>query len=189
MKKTWIILTAVLMMTILAFTGCGSEGGEDSGSGSGDGSVLSSFTATTEDGDTWTQDNLKSADVTMVNIWGTFCGPCVNEMPEIAELEKELPDNVSIVLCCGDYSNETAEDCRSILEETGYEGTNLVEFEGDLNALLSGTQFFPTTYFFDSEGNQVAEAVVGAPGDPKQAYLDGINQALKSLGKEAIELK
>lgn len=187
------ILTALVLMTVLLLAGCGSGSGDDSGSdaaGSGEGSLtLASFTAETEDGNTWTADDLQSADVTMVNVWGTFCGPCVNEMPEIAELEKQLPENVTVVLCCGDYSDQTAADCESILSDAGYSGTNLIGFDGDLNTLLAGTQFYPTTYFFDSEGNQVAEPVVGAPDKPKQTYLDSINQGLESLGKEGIELE
>ena len=30
--------------------------------------------------------------VTMLNIWGTFCGPCIREMPDLAKLNKENKD-------------------------------------------------------------------------------------------------
>ena len=28
----------------------------------------------------------------MVNLWGTFCGPCINEMPHLGEISKEYAD-------------------------------------------------------------------------------------------------
>ncbi len=50
-----------------------------------------SFTAVTLDGGEYTADDFSEADVTVINIWSTTCGPCIREMPEIAEYEKTLP--------------------------------------------------------------------------------------------------
>ena len=70
---------------------CEEETGADSDAdktGSGGGgtpakNVFGSFTAQTLDGTEVTQDIFKETDLTMVNIWGTFCGPCIREMPEL----------------------------------------------------------------------------------------------------------
>ena len=45
---------------------------------------------------------------------------------------------------------------------------------------------FPTTLFFDGEGNQVREPMEGAPGDPGEAYRDAVNQCLAEMGKGMI---
>ena len=68
-------------------------------------------------------------------------------------------------------------------------GTRMVSFEGDLEKMLGSTAYVPTTFVFDSEGNQVGEAVIGAPGDPEKDYLKGINDALAASGKDAVQLK
>ena len=36
-------------------------------------------------------------DLTVVNFWGTFCNPCINEMPELAKWNEEMPDNVQML--------------------------------------------------------------------------------------------
>ena len=189
-KKQWVILTALVLMLAVAFAGCGGQGsGSTETDQSAAGGTLTEFAAKTLDGKDYTAEDLAKADVTMINVWATFCGPCIQEMPEIASLEKRLPDNVSLITCCVDYAEETDADCRSILKDAGYEGTTLVSFEGDLEKVLGSTAYVPTTFFFDSEGNQVGEAVIGAPGDPEKDYLKGINDALAASGKDAVQLK
>ena len=44
---------------------------------------LSSFEIVDLNGDTVTQDIFKDYDITMINIWATWCGPCRSELPEI----------------------------------------------------------------------------------------------------------
>ena len=46
------------------------------------------FTATDMSGAAITSDIFAKNKVTMVNIWGTFCGPCIREMPDLANLAK-----------------------------------------------------------------------------------------------------
>ena len=36
-------------------------------------------------------------NLTVVNSWGTFCNPCINEMPELAKWNEEMPDNVQML--------------------------------------------------------------------------------------------
>ena len=74
-KKTLpaLLLAGLLALGMLA--GC--AGGEAEGD-------LSSFTAATLDGGSYNQDGIKAKDVTVINVWGMFCGPCRAEMPDLA---------------------------------------------------------------------------------------------------------
>ena len=188
MKKRTLILLTLLMMIALICAGCGSDP-ESSDTSALKAISLTGFSGQTSDGSTWSGEDLSAADVTMINVWGTFCGPCIDEMPQIAEMQKSLPDNVAIVTMCGDYSKSTAQDCEDILKDAGYTGTNLISFEGDLQTLLDEMSYYPTTFFFDSEGNQVADPEIGVPDDPKADYLNSINAGLESMGRDAIELE
>jgi thiol-disulfide isomerase/thioredoxin len=45
----------------------------------------------TMDGDEVTLDDLRG-EVALVNFWGTWCQPCIEEFPHLAKLEKKLHD-------------------------------------------------------------------------------------------------
>ena len=48
-----------------------------------------SFTATDFEGNPVTSEIFAKNKLTMVNIWGTFCGPCIREMPDLARINEE----------------------------------------------------------------------------------------------------
>lgn len=48
-----------------------------------------SFTATDFKGNPVTSEIFAKNKLTMVNIWGTFCGPCIREMPDLARINEE----------------------------------------------------------------------------------------------------
>ncbi len=41
---------------------------------------------------TYTQDIFSKYDLTMVNIFTTWCSPCVNEIPDLEKLYQEMKD-------------------------------------------------------------------------------------------------
>ena len=116
--------------------------------------------------------------ITMVNIWGTFCGPCINEMPDLEELNGRLgeKDCAIIGVVCDvagkDYSAMIG-TAKEIIADTGVTYLNLVPWESFAGDLPS--QFVPTTYFIDSNGQVVGDAAIGARGaDEYEALLDEV---------------
>ena len=75
-KALALLLAAVLTAGIPA--GCASS------ASSGSERRLGSFQAVTLDGGTFTQADIAGKDVTIINFWGTFCAPCIAEMPDLA---------------------------------------------------------------------------------------------------------
>lgn len=148
--------------------------------------AVHSFSAATVSGTEFTQEDLAKADVTVINIWQTTCGPCIAEMPELAELEASLPENVQLVTWCldGPHNPELAE---RILEESGFGGVTLTGAgEGDLPTMLRQVMYTPTTVFLDSEGNHMIPEMIGSPEHPADAYRDAINTALRTIGKDEL---
>ncbi len=89
-----LLLAAALTLGTL-LSGCSSESDEPK-------PLLQSFTATTLDGGSFTQADLEDKDLTIMNFWGTFCTPCVDEMPDLATFAQALPDNVGFLTVCVD---------------------------------------------------------------------------------------
>ncbi len=145
-----------------------------------------SFTAVTLDGGEYTADDFLEADVTVINIWSTTCGPCIREMPEIAEYEKTLPDNIKLITWCLDGAYDS-EYTKELLSSLGYEGITLIGGDGDLEKMYFDIMYTPTTLFVDSDGNIVGEALIGSPEKLAETYTELINKTLKALGKEEMK--
>lgn len=149
---------------------------------------LKEFSTKTLSGDDFTQENLKDTDITMVNFWGTFCAPCIEEMKEIAELNDELPENVKIISICVDGA-EDEEAAKDIVKNENVNFPVLLNNDNLNEAILNNVMYVPFTIFVDSEGNIVGNTVDGAPMNPKEGYKDAINGALNAIGKADLNGK
>ncbi|MEG0392616.1 MAG: TlpA disulfide reductase family protein, partial [Anaerovoracaceae bacterium] len=146
---------------------------------------LNQFEAPTLGGEKVNQDSFKEYDITMVNIWATWCGPCVEELPEIGKLYEQLPKNVNLISICTD-AEEERELATEILEKSNSKFTTLIGNDALDKSLLKQIDSLPTTVFVDSKGNVVGEVQVGPPGasgEITDAYMKIINEKLTSIGK------
>ncbi len=55
-----------------------------------------------------TIDPSKQGTVTVINFWGTWCGPCVKELPYFDQIAREFPETVSVIAIHSSMSSETA---------------------------------------------------------------------------------
>lgn len=121
------------------------------------------------------KDIFKDHEITMVNLWATWCHNCVDEMTGLGEMAKRLADkNVAVVGICMDADDEL-EACRAILKEHNVDYLNLMPVEG-LEELLEWQGSLPTSYFFDSEGKLLCMPFRGAPMsmDAYEEVIDGL---------------
>ncbi len=90
--------------------------------------------------------------VIFMNLWATWCPPCIAEMPGIAKLHEELGDDVAFVMISLDQKFETAVAFKDRKEYS------LPIYE-PVNGLPSMYQSasLPTTYVIDARGNLVFE--------------------------------
>ena len=116
-------------------------------------------------------------DVTVLNVWATFCDPCIREMPDLEKLSEEFPDNVQVVGVVIDTPPAGAETggeadqwggdadnidlARKICTETGVKYTNILASESVLQ-MLSNVEAVPTTFILDRSGNIISKPFVGA---------------------------
>lgn len=143
------------------------------------------FAAYTAAGEAFTQDDFASYDLTVINVWATYCPPCRDEMSSLAVLEKKLPDNICFALLCTDAWSEQ-ETMESILEKAEFTGINWISGNDGCNAMLENIQYIPTNIFIDSSGHVVDVMVGGAGVGAEEVLRDRINSNLKEMGKEEI---
>ncbi len=82
---------------------------------------------------------------TVVNLWATWCGPCVKEMPTLQSLHTSTSDSISVVL----VSQEEKSTVRQFLEDKDYNMPAYVSSE--LPTVFEGTGI-PRTFVVDAEG-------------------------------------
>ncbi|MBO3443850.1 TlpA disulfide reductase family protein [Clostridium sp. CCUG 7971] len=140
---------------------------------------LKGFKAKDLNGKEITSDIFSKYKLTMINIWNTGCGPCIEEMPEIEKLYEDLPKDTNIISICTDAgdSKKDLDFAKEIMKMTGAKFTTLIPDEFLKRNLTDDVQAFPTTIFVDSEGK-----AVGTPHFDEQtakAYEKSIIDRLK----------
>lgn len=140
-----------------------------------EGSKVAHFETTDIDGNPVSSEELFALhEVTMVNIWASWCGPCIGEMPELAAMNERLAEkDCAIVGILYDGDDPVAlETARGILEDAGVTYTVILPPE-NIDEVFA-FDAFPTTFFVDREGNFAAAPVVGA-------YVESYEPAIAAI--------
>ena len=130
------------------------------GSEASDGGSLGEFSMEDVNGETYTQEMFADHDLTMINVFTTWCSPCIREIPDLEKLSKEMEDQGVDV--AGNADEETIEKAKLLAEKTGAAYPFLIPDAGYLNGRLAGISAVPETFFADKEGNIVGETYSGS---------------------------
>ena len=136
------------------------------------------FSTTDMDGNKVTNDIFADYDLTVVNFWATYCNPCIDELPELAEWKKELPDNVNLIGLLVDVDEKDSDQYKlaeKIISQTGADYQHLIATE-EFDDMISNLVGVPTTFFVDSTGKIIGEPFAGADVSAyKQTVEDYLN--------------
>ncbi len=132
--------------------------------------ILGEFTATDLAGNEVTQSVFEGHPVTMVNVWATFCGPCLREMPDLGALHQEFSEQGFQILGIvtdvqapdGSISQEQVDLAAQIAEETGASYLHLLPSEDLIACLLWQGSSVPTTIFVDETGALIGKGYLGS---------------------------
>lgn len=118
--------------------------------------------ALTFDGELFSfSDELAANKVNIINVWATFCGPCIKEMPELDEISREYSGSIGVIGICADTSDTSGMIDSELLEKAtvitaddiGTTYTMLIPSYELQSGLLSGVFAYPTTFITDANGN------------------------------------
>lgn len=127
----------------------------------------------TEDvfGKAYTEDVFKDYDLTLVNVFATWCSPCVQEIPELEELRQEYEKKgiklgiVAVVLdakTTKGIDEGAMERAQTLYKKSNAQFPFLIPDEGNMNDRLTGIESVPESFFVDKNGNIVSEPYIGA---------------------------
>ena len=184
-----LFMASIIAAMCFAFAACGDDT-EDEDYGEDEyhylvedmeaGTDIGSFTATDLDGNEVTESIFADKDVTVLNVWATYCDPCKEEMPDLGAWDKELPDNaqiVGIVIDVPEGDAEMIDTAKAICEDTGVKYKNIV-YTDSVDKMLADVEAVPTTFILDSEGKTICTPVIG---NDVEAYKKAVQEYLDQL--------
>ncbi|MFN3233502.1 MAG: TlpA family protein disulfide reductase [Alphaproteobacteria bacterium] len=106
--------------------------------------------------------------VILLNLWATWCGPCVHEMPSLDRLQAQRGGKDFIVIALSSDRGE-ARAVDPFFEETGL--TELQKFYDPMNEMgrALGVRGLPTTLLIDAQGREVGRLEGPAEWDSEEA--------------------
>lgn len=132
-------------------------------------SNLGDLKTKTIEGKEYSLKEMGENELTMVNVFATWCGPCVKEIPELQKLSEEMKDKkVGIVGVVTDTVSGGSEDsgalakAKEIKDKLKVTYPFLMPDKTNFNGRLNGIQALPETFFVDKKGNIVGETYSGA---------------------------
>lgn len=187
MRKSYQVIFGVLLLLLLG--GCAGGNGDDpaktdpgaagtSPAQEESSPIFITFEATDLEGNTVSEEVFTRSRLTMVNVWATYCNPCLREMPGLGELAAEYDRSefqiIGVVSDVTEGEDQTLVE--SLVQQTGAQYTHLLANDSIGQAILSSVDAVPTTFFFDQEGAYLGGVVGSAE---KSDWEDLIHELLE----------
>lgn len=187
MKKLLALFLSVIMFTLI-FASC--DKSEDvneiettgTQTSTADG-ILSDFESTDINGNVIDESVFQGKKITMINIWATFCGPCINEMPDLGEISREYADKgfqiigipVDVTDYYGNIDDSQVSLAKEIIDETGADYLHIMPSDSLNSAKLQFVTSVPETIFVDENGCQIGESYIGSRSEEQWlTIIDGL---------------
>lgn len=162
---------------------------QDTSSNAENSTTVGKFETKGIDGKDYTEKVFSDYDLTLVNIFTTWCSPCVNEIPELEKLYEEMKEKgvgvVGVVLDTvgddGKQDEETVKKAGVLQDKTKASYPFLIPDSTMMNGRLNGISAFPETFFVDKEGNIVGETYTGS--HTLDEWKEIVEKELKNVSK------
>lgn len=184
-------VAGAIALALLA-TGCSAPGsdtvaGRAQGNGqyiSGDGSVEQvtanerakpvELSGTTLEGEPWNSADARGS-VLVLNTWGSWCPPCVTEMPELQKVWTQAQEKKQPVLVMGINLRESPQTAKAFLEAKGVTYPSLADDGGAAQLALQGkATATPTTLVLDRQGRIAARVSGGTTASTLGALVEDV---------------
>lgn len=137
--------------------------------------VGSKFEFTTKDLDgnpVSSADLFAQHEVTMVNIWATWCGPCIGELAELQQISLRVQQKDCAVV--GMLIDEDLDECRNLMAENGVTYPIILAPDNLYDFFV--VEYVPSSLFIGRDGTVIASPVIGAQVDVYESTIDSLLQ-------------
>lgn len=122
------------------------------------------FEAHTIEGEALTSECFLESRLTMINVWATYCNPCLSEMPDLGEIAAAYdPTEFQMIGIISDVAEGALEadinHARDLIEQTGADYPHLILNESLYMNLVGSVSSVPTTFFVNQKGEMLGYAV------------------------------
>ena len=135
-----------------------------------------SFEATDLDGNTVSSADLFAQhEITMVNLWATWCGPCISELPDLQAIHTRIAEkDCSVLGLLGDNDVDAA---RSLIKENGITYPVVIGSQ----EFIASFPFkgYPTTFYVDRNGVFLGTLLTGVQTSRYEPALNDLLSAAK----------
>ena len=140
------------------------------------------FTAPTIDGEEMSSDILSESKLTMINVWATYCNPCLKEMPDLGEIatsyDKADFQLIGIVSDVNDRSSDKEiQNAKDLIAQTQANFPHLLLNESLYMNLVGAVDSVPTTFFLNNKGEMLGY-LIGARD--KESWVAIIEELLQT---------
>lgn len=130
-------------------------------------------------------DLFSEHEITMLNLWGTWCGPCIQELPELNKVNALLSDiDGAVVGLLNDGRGANNVDlAKRYLAENNVQYLNILSPE-NMNEIIQ-QRYYPMTIFVNRDGVVIGDTLLGTTGKSKivDYYVQAAEEALKSVDR------
>lgn len=154
--------------------------------------LLQGFETVDLQGNTVDSSFFENNELTLVNIWTTWCGPCKEELPSLQNMAEKYADQGFAVLgllqdgVSGKNlvpDEKAMKNAEKLLIAAGAEYTVIIPDNVINNNLLHAITGFPTSFFVDGEGKVIAKSFILGALDEQQ-WSEVIEKMLEGIADE-----
>lgn len=120
--------------------------------------------------------------VVLINVWATWCGPCVSEMPDIDQLAKDYADDLVVIgVNCGEAEQTVAD----FVAENGYSYLFAADTDYSISGMLNPTSSIPYTIVVNADGIITQLHMGGGAGmyEVLEGYVEDALNPVKTTDK------
>ncbi len=120
------------------------------------GERLADFETVCLDGSRFSLDETRGK-VVVINLWATYCGPCVKELPYFVELNDKHKDDIAMLAV---HPSLTTEDVGEYVREKGWDIPFAIDDENDsIFRIVNGDSTLPQTIVLNRNGEVIFNRV------------------------------